>query len=226
LLSLRESRRPFLGCSAFLWNCIGSLSPLLSLSRSLGGHVWNHLVSQKTWQNNQECKCNVRSAKRGERRGAGEANIQNNVQACNLKSSAQKVSQQSAPRLQFGGPNRPQMPPKGSLGDPLDAPWTALGSLRGSVERSGGSWDALWSSSGDRWSSSGPLWVLWVWISELSGTILGAFWYDFEAFFLSLLRVLWKPASSSVLVVLGTFWCTSFAKFAKWRDRSRLVNTN
>ena len=66
LLSLRESRRPFLGCSAFLWNCIGSLSPLLSLSRSLGGHVWNHLVSQKTWQNNEEDKCNVKSAKRGE----------------------------------------------------------------------------------------------------------------------------------------------------------------
>ena len=29
------------------------------------------------------------------------------------------------------------MLPKGSLGDPLDAPWTALGSLRGSVGRSG-----------------------------------------------------------------------------------------
>ena len=55
--------------------------------------MWNHLVSQKTWQNNEEDKCNVRSAKRGERRGEGEANIENNVQGCNLKSSAQKVSQ-------------------------------------------------------------------------------------------------------------------------------------
>ena len=160
MLSLRESRRPFLGCSAFLWNCIGSLSPLLSLSRSLGGHVWNHLVSQKTWQNNQENKCNVRSAKRGERRGEGEANIENNVQACNLKSSAQKVSQHRLRDFCFRGPNRPKMPPKGSLGDPLDAPWTALGSLRGSVGRSGGSWDALWSSSGALWSSSRALWEL------------------------------------------------------------------
>ncbi len=108
----------------------------------------------------------------------------------------------------------------------MDAPWTALGSLRGSVGRSGGSWDALWSSSGALWSSSRALWELWGMILELSGTILEAFWDDVRTLFLSLLRVLWKPASSSVLVVLGTFWCTSFAKFAKWRDRSRLVNTN
>ena len=123
----------------------------------------------------------------------------------------------SAPRPQFGGPNRPKMSPKGSLGDPLDAPWTALGSLRGSVGRSGGSWDALWRSSGARWSSSGALWVLWGWILELSGTILEAFWDEFKALFLFMLRVLWKPASSSVLIVLGTFWFTSFAKFAKWQ---------
>ena len=123
----------------------------------------------------------------------------------------------SAPRPQFAGPNRPQMPPKGSLGDPLDAPWTALGSLRDSVGRSGGSWDALWRSSGALWSSSGALWELWGVILELSGTILEAFGGYFRALFLSLLRVLWKPASSSVLVVLGTFWCTSIAKFAKWQ---------
>ena len=43
-------------------------------------------------------------------------------------------------------------------------------------------------------------------ILELSGTILGAFGGDFRDLFLSLLRVLWKPASSSVLVVLGTFF--------------------
>ena len=52
-------------------------------------------------------------------------------------------------------------------------------------------------------------------ILELSGTILGAIWDDLKALFLSLLRVQWKLASSSVLVVLGTFWFTSFAKFAK-----------
>ena len=123
----------------------------------------------------------------------------------------------SAPRPQFGGPNRPKVPPKGSLGDPLDAPWTALGSLRGSVGRSGGSWDAVWRSSGALWSSSGALWELRGVILELSGMILEAFWGDVRALFLSLLRVLWKPASSSVLVVLGTFWLTSFAKFAKWQ---------
>ena len=111
----------------------------------------------------------------------------------------------SVPRPQFGGPNRPRMPPEGSLGDPLDAPWTALGSLRGSVGRSGGSWDALWSSSGALWSSSRALWELWGMILELSGTILEAFWDDVRTLFLSLLRVLWKPASSSVLVVLGAF---------------------
>ena len=54
-------------------------------------------------------------------------------------------------------------------------------------------------------------------VSELSGTILGAFGDDVKALVLSLLRVLWKPASSSVLVVLGMFWCASFAKFAKWQ---------
>ena len=81
--------------------------------------------------------------------------IENNVHACKLKCSAQNMSQ-------------PQMLPKGYLGDPLDAPWTALGSLRGSVGRSGGSWDALWSSSGALWELCGG-------ISELSGTILETF---------------------------------------------------
>ena len=64
-------------------------------------------------------------------------------------------------------------------------------------------------------------------ILELSGTIWEAFWDDVRDLCLSLLRVLWKPASSSVLVVLGTFWLTSLAKFAKWQglfppDNSKL----
>ena len=54
-------------------------------------------------------------------------------------------------------------------------------------------------------------------ILEILGTMLEAFGDDVRDLFLSLLRVLWKPASSSVLVVLGTFWFTSFAKFAKWQ---------
>ena len=85
----------------------------------------------------------------------------------------------SAPRLQFGGPNRPQMLPKGSLGDPSDEPWTVLGTLRGSVGRSEVSWDALWRSSGVLWSSSRALWELRGVILELSGAILEAFWADY-----------------------------------------------
>ena len=110
--------------------------------------MWNHLVSQKTWQNDEEDKCNVRSAKRGMRRGEGEEKIKNKRSGLQLEELSSESESTSAPRLQFEGPDRPNMPPKGSLGDPLDAPWTALGSLRGSVGRSGGSWDALWSSSG------------------------------------------------------------------------------
>ena len=176
--------------------------------------MWNHLVSQKTWQNDEEDKCNVRSAKRGMRRGEGEEKIKHKRSGLQLE----ELSSESEPTsAQFGGPNRSKMHPKGSLGDPLDAPWTALGGLRGSVGRSGGSWDALWRSSGALWSSSGALWELWGVILELSGTILEAFWDDVRDLFLSLPRVLRKPASSSGLVVLGTFWLTSFAKFAKWQ---------
>ena len=63
-------------------------------------------------------------------------------------------------------------------------------------------------------------------ISELSGTMLEAFWDDVRDLFLSLLRALWKPASSSVLVVLKTFWFTSLAKFAKWQGSFPLDNSN
>ena len=153
-----------------------------------------------------------------ERRGEGEANnYRTSRSGLQLEELSSESEPTSAPRPQFGGQIRPRMLPKGSLGDPSDAPWTALSSLRGSVGRSGGSWDAVWSSPAARWSSSGALWVLWGWISELSGTVLEAFWDDVRDLFLSLLRVLWKPASSSVFVVLGPFWFTSFAKFAKWQ---------
>ena len=85
--------------------------------------MWNHLVSQKTWQNDEEDKCNVRSAKRGERRGEGEANIENNVQACNLKSSAQKVSQHRLRDLNLEAQIVPKCVPKG----PSETLWTHLG---------------------------------------------------------------------------------------------------
>ena len=85
--------------------------------------MWNHLVSQKTWQNNEEDKCNVRSAKRGERRGEGEANIENNVQACNLKSSAQKVSQHRLRDLNFEAQIVPECLPQ----VPSETLWTPLG---------------------------------------------------------------------------------------------------
>ena len=99
-----------------------SLSPSLSLSRSLGGHVWNHLVSQETWQNDEEDTCNVRSAKRGERRGEGEEKID---QACKLKSSAQKVSQHRLRDFNLEAQIVPKCLPKG----PSETLWTHLGTV-------------------------------------------------------------------------------------------------
>ena len=88
--------------------------------------MWNHLVSQKTGQNDEEDKCNVRSAKRGERRGEGEEKIENNVQACNLKSSAQKVSQHRLRDFNFEAKIVPECLPKGAsetlFGRTLDSP--------------------------------------------------------------------------------------------------------
>ena len=111
------------------------------------------------------------------------------------------------------------MLPKGSLGDPLDAAWTALGSLRDSVGRSGGSWDALWSTSG-------ALWELWGVILELLGTIWEAFWDDVRDHFLSLLRVLWKPASVLFWSFLGRSGLHRSRSLQNGRGRSRLVDTN
>ena len=104
-----------------------SLSISLALPLSLlRGHVWNHLVSQKTGPNGEEDECNVRSAKRGERRGEGREKIEHNVQACNLKSSAQKVSQHRLRDLSLEAQIVQKCLPKGSLGDPLKL-WTHLG---------------------------------------------------------------------------------------------------
>ena len=49
-------------------------------------------VSQKTGQNDEEDKCNVRSAKRSEK-GEGREKMENDIKARNLKSSAQKLRQ-------------------------------------------------------------------------------------------------------------------------------------
>ena len=95
----------------------------LSLSRSLEDHMWNHLISQKTKQSDEEDECNARSAKSGERRGEGEENIENNVQACNLKSSAQKVSQHRLRDLNLEAQIVPKCLPKG----PSETLWTHLG---------------------------------------------------------------------------------------------------
>ena len=112
------------------------------------------------------------------------------------------------------------MPPKGSLGDPLDAPWTALGSLRGSVGRSGGSWDALWSSLGGLWelwgagfrSSRGRCW-------EHFGMILKLFFFPCCA-----------CCGSRHLALFWSFLRRSGLHRSRssqnGRDRSRLVNTN
>ena len=78
-----------------------SLSPSLSLSLSLGGHVWNHLVSQKAGQNGKKDKCNARSAKRGERGRRQRENINNYVQCLQLEELSPESESTSAPRLQF-----------------------------------------------------------------------------------------------------------------------------
>ena len=98
--------------------------------------MWNHLVSQKTGQDNEEDKFDVRSAKSGERRGEGEENIEINVQACDLKSSAQKVSQHRLRDLNLEAQIVPTCLPKGSsetlwahLGQPLGASGALLGDL-------------------------------------------------------------------------------------------------
>ena len=132
----------------------------------------------------------------------------------------------SVPRPQFGGPNRSKMPPKESLGDPLDAPWTALGSLRGSVGRSGGSWDTLWRSSGALWSSSGALWELWGMILELSGTIWKHFGMIIEPFFCPCCACCGSQHLALFWSFLGRSGVHRSRSSQNGRDRSRLVNTN
>ena len=122
--------------------------------------MWNHLVSQKTWQNDEEDKCNVRSAKRGERRGEGEEKIENNVQACNLKSSAQKVSQHRLLDLNFEAQivqNASQRVPRRPFGRTLDSPWELEGLCWEIWGLLGRSLEVLGSSVELLESSLGPL---------------------------------------------------------------------
>ena len=65
-------------------------SPSLAPKEATCGTTWD---LRRFGKPTKRITCNARSAKRGERREEGEANIENHVQACNLKSSAQKVSQ-------------------------------------------------------------------------------------------------------------------------------------
>ena len=127
LLSLRESRRPFLDVQWFYGTSLGLYLPrspsLAPKEATCGGHVWNHLVSQKTWQNDEKKKCNVRSAQRGERRGEREEKIERSVQACDLKSSAQKVSQHRLRDFNLEAQIVTKCIPKG----PLESLWTRLG---------------------------------------------------------------------------------------------------
>ena len=148
------------GWSVVLRNCIGSLSPSLSLSRSLGGHVWNHLISQKTGQSDEEDKCNARSAKSGERRGEGEENIENNVQACNLKSSAQKVIQHRLRDLNLEAQIVPKCLPRRTLDNPWELEglcWEIWGLLGRSLEVLGSSVELLGSSLGALGNDFGAL---------------------------------------------------------------------
>ena len=111
------------------------------------------------------------------------------------------------------------MRPKGSLGDPLDAPWTALGSLRGSVGRSGGSWDALWSSSG-------ALWELWGVILESRGRCWKHFGMIFEPFFFPCCACCGSQHLALFWSFLGRSGVHRSQSSQNGRDRSRLVNTN
>ena len=85
--------------------------------------MWSHLVSQETWQKDEEDKCNVRSAKRGERRGEREEKIKRNVQSCKLQTSAQKVSQHRLRDLNLEAQIVPTCFPKG----PSETFWMHLG---------------------------------------------------------------------------------------------------
>jgi hypothetical protein len=80
------------------------------------------------------------SAKSGERRGEGEENIENHVQACNLKSSAQKVSQHRLQDLNLEAQIVPKCLPKGpseTLWTHLRQPLGASGALLGDLEAHG-----------------------------------------------------------------------------------------
>ena len=92
----------------------------------------------------------------------------------------------------------------------METPWACFGGLGADVGAPEGFLEAL----GEHFEAPG-------WLREPSGMLQGQF---VEALLVvcrtiweCLLRVLWKPASSFVLVLLGTFWFTSFAKFAKWQ---------
>ena len=110
--------------------------------------------------------------------------------------------------------------PKGckwSSGGPSETPWACFGGLgvdvgapAGLLEASGDHFGALGVASGP--SRSAP------------GTVLGSMFDISKSIWECLLRVLLKPASSSVLVVLGAFLFASFTNFAKWQRSFTLDN--
>ena len=95
----------------------------------------------------------MREVRREERRGDGEENTENNVQACNLKSSAQKVSQHRLRDLNLKAQIVPKCLPKG----PSETLWTHLGQPLGIMGLLGRSLELLGSSLGAPGSDFGPL---------------------------------------------------------------------
>ena len=134
--------------------------------------MWSHLVSQETWQHDEGDKCNVRSEKRGERRGEREEKIERNVQACKLKSSAQKVSQHRLRDFNFEAQIVPKCFPKDpseTLGQPLGA-W---GALLGDLGAPGTLFGAPRELFGPPWSFLGVLGSDFGALRDDVGSILG-----------------------------------------------------
>ena len=123
------------------------------------------------------------------------------------------------PRFLCEGPNAPlgfhfEVPKdsKWSPGDPLETPWACFGGLGADVGAPGGLLEALGEHLGALGVASGPP-------GSAPGTVLGVIFGPFycRTIWECLLRVLWKPASSSAFVVLGTL-----RLLQNGRDRSHL----
>ena len=182
-------------------------------------------ISEDWAKRRREDECNVRSAKRGERRGEREEKIERNVQACKLKSSAQKVSQHRLRDLNFEAQIVPECLPKGPLetlwthlGQPLGARGALLGDLGapgtlfGAPRELVGAPRELFGCSGGGFRSS-----------------RGRFWKHFGMMFETFFCPCCACCGSQHLALFWSFLGRSGVHRSRssqnGRDRSRLVNT-